>query len=496
MSLGICWLLFFYELCGEWQINAQYNYGYVVPLLTAILVWRRWPERPAASPPARAGLICLISAGLLLFQLPVRLVIQANPEWRLIYWLHGLQALGLSFCFLYWLGGWRWVRFFAPPLAFALIAVPWPMDLEQSVIQGLMRFVAGLTVDVADWLNIPAIQDGNLVKIGVGVVGIDEACSGVRSLQSALMLSLFLGEMNRFSVFRRLGLVAGSLLFVLFANLSRTTFLVWAAADRGIHQMEAWHDTAGILVMVIVLAGLMLLAHWIRPRNQPPVVRSAAEPSVFPPIPLWAGLSIIAWLGVTEAATEFWYRSHEAHLVPNARWTVAWPTGSPRFSRRNLPEKSLAILRCSNSESVSWQDEDGNQWSAFFLRWEPGKNSAQLAKGHRPEICLPAAGAQLVDDLGQVAFQVNGIEMLFRHETFESRGGLLHVFYSLCSDFRAANEEPLLENGTEASRLQAVLAGKRNLGQQVLEIALQEPDSSDEAVALLKKQLPPLVRRK
>jgi exosortase len=488
--------LFFDELRIEWQINAQYSFGYAVPFLSAILLWRRWPERPPASSRRNIGAVCLAATGLLLLQLPLRLAIQANPEWRLIYWLHGLQALGLSFCFLYWLGGWRWVRFFAPPLAFALIAVPWPMELEQMVIQGLMRLVAGLTVDIADWLNIPAIQDGSLVKIGVGVVGIDEACSGVRSLQSALMLSLFLGEMNRFSVLRRLCLVGGSLIFVLLANLSRTTFLVWAAANRGFHQMEAWHDTAGILVMVIVLPCLMLLSHWMRPRQQRYFAGASPQPSVFPPMPLWAGLSVIAWIGVTEAATEVWYRSHEAHLIPNPRWALAWPTASPRFTKGAVPERSLAILRCSDSESASWQDEDGNQWSAFFLRWEPGRNSAQLAKGHRPEICLPAAGLRLVGDLGQLALQANGIDMLFRHETFESEGRFLHVFYSLCSDYRAPNEDPLLENGTQASRLQAILAGKRNLGQQVLEIAIHEPDNRDEAVSLLKKQLPTLISRK
>src|SRR5580658_3833049 len=298
-ALGVCWILFFYELCGEWQVNAQYSYGYVVPLLSAVLVWRRWPERPEASPHRNAGLVCLAAIGLLLFQLPLRLAIQANPEWRLIYWLHGFQALGLSLCLLYWLGGWRWVRFFAPSLAFALIAVPWPMDLEQMVIQGLMRFVAGLAVDMADWLNIPAIQDGNLVKIGVGVVGIDEACSGVRSLQSALMLSLFLGEMNRFSVLRRISLLGGSLLFVLVANLTRTTFLVWAAAHRGLHQMEAWHDTAGFLVMIIVLPGLLLLAHWMKPKGERPFARGPARRSVFAPIPVWVGLIMFAWIATT-----------------------------------------------------------------------------------------------------------------------------------------------------------------------------------------------------
>src|SRR5580658_3396333 len=52
LALGVCWLLFFNELRGEWQINPQYSYGYVVPLLGAALLWRRWPDRPAAIPGA------------------------------------------------------------------------------------------------------------------------------------------------------------------------------------------------------------------------------------------------------------------------------------------------------------------------------------------------------------------------------------------------------------------------------------------------------------
>jgi len=40
-----------------------------------------------------------------------------------------------------------------------------------------------------------------------------------------------------------------------------------------------------------------------------------------------------------------------------------------------------------------------------------------------------------------------------------------------------------------------VMAGKRNLGQKVLEIVIQGPDTKDEAVTLLKQQLPSLIHR-
>jgi exosortase len=495
LAVAACWVLFFNELRGEWAVNAQYNYGYVVPLLGLALLWRRWPERVAASSRTGTLLAGVISAALLFLVLPFQVILQANPEWRLIYWLNGFQAVGLSCCLLYCLGGWSWVRYFVPPLLFMLIAIPWPMEMETAIIQGLMRLVAGLTVEVAGWLGIPAVQHGNLIEVGAGIVGIDEACSGVRSLQSALMLSLFLGEMHRFTWRRRAGLLGASLLFVLIANLARTSFLVWAAANRGMHQMETWHDTAGILVMLIALPGLLGLAHLMKPKTPPAVSGSAPGPIPLTILPRWAGIAALAWIGLSLLATETWYRTHEKSLISNVRWTIAWPAQSPQFKQSKLPGNSLAILRCSNSNAASWLDDEGNLWSAFLLRWDPGKNSVELAKGHRPDICFPAAGARLAEDFGQTNLLAGDVVLPFRHQSFQSGAKLLHVFYCLWSDRRAPDQPASSKSGPWNKRWQAVFAGERNLGQQVLEIVLQGPESSDEAVATLKRELPNLVRR-
>jgi exosortase/archaeosortase family protein len=309
------------------------------------------------------------------------------------------------------------------------------------------------------------------------------------------MLSLFLGEMHRFSAFRRTALVGASLVFVLLANLGRTTFLTWAAANRGLHQMEAWHDTAGILVMVIVLLSLFGLAHLMKPKatkvSQNPV---GAASSLFT-VPCWVAISVLVWIGITEVATEVWYRTHERDLVSNVRWSVAWPTQAAHFKKTAVPEKSLAILRCSNSDSAVWEDAEGNEWSAFFLRWNAGKNSVQLAKGHRPDICFPAAGANLVEDLGQVTVNANGINLPFKHQTFESGSHLLHVFYCLWPDRISRKDKPLIEDSSRSSRLQAVLAGKRNLGQQVLEVVISGPQTSDAAVSLIQQQSLDLIHK-
>jgi exosortase/archaeosortase family protein len=367
------------------------------------------------------------------------------------------------------------------------------MTWEVSITQGLMRFVAGITVEVVGWMGIPAVQHANLVEVGTGMIGIDEACSGVRSLQSAFMLSLFLGEMNQFSVIRRTALLGASLLLVVAANITRTTFLVWTGANRGLGQLEAWHDAAGMLVMLIVLPALLGLAWFMKPKTSRSL-RADRQAWRRPVWPRWAGVAAISWIGACMLATEVWYRAHETGLAANARWSVVWPEQSPEFKKTELPRNSLAVLRCSNSDSAVWQDEAGNDWSGFVLRWNPGRNSAQLARGHRPEICFPASGARLLQDYGLVSMPVGGVDLVFHHQSFETAAGLAHVFYSLSSDRGPASEAALLDDGSYASRIQAVAAGRRNLGQQVLEIVVHGPESGAEAAALLQLRLPGLIR--
>jgi exosortase len=499
--VAVCWLLFFNELSGEWQVNAQYSYGYVVPLLGAVLFWRRWPDRPVARP-GKSPLLPYVVVGLLLLELPFSLVFEANPEWRLLYWVNGFQVVSLALALLYHLGGRSWMRHFAPPLLFMLIAVPWPMVQEQMVIQGLMRFVAALTVLVVGVLGIPAIQHGNLIEVTTGIVGIDEACSGVRSLQSALMLSLFLGEMHRFSHGRRFMLLAFSLLFVVVANVSRTTTLVYTAATQGLARMERIHDTVGNIVMFIVLPCLIGMAYLIKPKEGPAVAQPASQPEarpkdIFPSVPRWVGVSAIIWLVLIQVGTEFWYRSHESKLVSNTTWAFAWPVQDANFHKDAIPQTSLAILRCTDSQSANWVDDGGNNWSVFLLRWSPGRNSEQLAKVHKPEICFPAAGAKLLDDFGRVTLKPNGVSMTFHDQSFSTGAGLIHVFYCLWSDRIAPGEDTTKEedNNSQAGRIRAVLAGKRNLGQQVLEIVIHGPESNDDAVKVLQQSLPNLIKR-
>jgi exosortase len=495
MVLAVCWGFVFNGLRVDWATNPQYGYGWFVPLLALGLFRLRWNTRPAAAPAQAGREPAVLAACALAALLPIRLIEEANPEWRLIQWAHALEMVLVTFWCVYYAGGRPWVRHFAFPVCFLLVAVPWPVPLEQAFVQNLMRVVAGLTVEAVGFLNIPAVQHGNIIQISSGLVGVDEACSGIRSLQTAFFICLFLGELYRFAPARRLWLLLLGFGVALACNVARTFFLVWSAARQGLDRMHAQHDAAGRLVLVITLACIWGVAWWLKRSRPPAPVRPAGEATGrIPPGRVVVGAMI--WILAVEAATEAWYRAHESKALENAHWSIVWPDAQSNAVPVPIDPSVQATLRCNEGRAEVWQDAAGCQWQAFFFRWGPGRNSAQLAGAHTPDICLRGVGYELTHDLGPQLVPVDGLQLPFHQYVF-SRGHLpLHVFYCRWED-RLAMQQPedLREDGTKTSRLRAVLAGRRHLGQRVFEVAISGPGNSDEALAALRSQLPRMIRK-
>src|SRR5213076_2271566 len=205
----------------------------------------------------------------LLLLLPARLFEIANPEWRLLAWVHTAAVVVLTLLLIRWAGpaGAGWLRHFAFPVLFIFVAVPWPTLVETPVTQGLMRVVARIAAEAAMLLGTPAQVEGNLIRVTNGLVGVNEACSGIRSLQTSLMISLLFGEVKRFSVFRRLTLVVCAVVIALLANFLRAVFLVLIAATENRSEVGRWHDIAGYTIIALVFVTTMALVYLLGRRK-------------------------------------------------------------------------------------------------------------------------------------------------------------------------------------------------------------------------------------
>lgn len=528
------------ELSGEWSVNEQYNFGWFVPFFALYLFALRWQDRPEQKPESQKSEIrsrrvaaVLIAIPALLALLPVRLFEIANPEWRLLAWVHATAVVTLTLLLLWWMGGSRWVRHFAFPIAFIFIAVPWPTALETPVIQGLMRVVARVAAETAMLLGTPAQVEGNLIRVSSGLVGVNEACSGIRSLQTSLMIGLLFGELKRLSILRRVALVACAVALALLANFFRAVFLVQVAATESISEVGRWHDIAGYTIIALVFVATMVIAYLLGRRNPAnPVVTEfspaesgsgdarVARKSQPTQMPLQFPVSFMAaalcWLLLVEIGTASWYHLHERNLVNGIRWGVRWPDQSPNFRKLKIDSEIRGVLRFDEGEAAAWTLTSPTSENAplakpfgavepkssdtqvngarentlscllYLFRWKPGRNSALLANLHRPDVCLPASGWTQVADDGVRKYPVNGsLELPFRHFEFQRAFGdsppqTAHAFYCLSED--RVSGSPVVPHGanspsmsgsrsewTRAERLKAVLEGRRHLGQQVIE---------------------------
>ncbi|MDD5262397.1 MAG: exosortase/archaeosortase family protein [Methylacidiphilales bacterium] len=469
--LALLWLMLVKQLSADWTLNPQYSYGWLMPFLSGYLLWLRWMSRP---PPDRPAQFPAWTGWIVAFcLLPIRLLQEANPDWRLVSWALALVVLAITVWMIYLSGGRSWVRHFIFPFAFMLLSVPWPTGLETALEQNLMRGVAGVTVEVMNWLGVWAVQQGNLIHLSQGVIGINEACSGIRSLQSTLMASLFVGEFYQLRPARRGGLLAFGLVCAVVFNLLRALFLTGLCVLRGQAALASWHDPAGLLILSLSFAVLLLVAARLRtapePRDPQPRIKI---PSVSLP-PFRAAVVLLVWIFLVEVLTEGWYRLHE-HPQPHlAEWKLEWPPKGASYEKREIPSEIKSILRYDEGWQGVMKRPDGSTWNVFSFRWNPGKGAETLARSHSPEICLPAAGGTLLESAGEEVLDLTGLRLPLRMYTFRWNGRILHVFYVLSEqrDVKGLREWPSVD-GSRFRRFEAVIEGKRQLGQQVLEIVV------------------------
>src|SRR5438874_6920202 len=364
LLLAALWVGLCRELSGEWSVNEQYNFGWFVPFFALYLFWLRWQDRPPPEIPNPKSQIPnhRILAGVvgftaLLLLLPLRLFEIANPEWRLLAWIHALAVVTLTLLLLWWAGGKAWLRHFAFPVAFIFIAVPWPTALETPVIQGLMRIVAHVAAETAMLLGTPAQVEGNLIRVSNGLVGVNEACSGIRSLQTSLMIGLLFGEVKRLSVLRRLALVVCAGAIALLANFLRAVFLVMVAATENLSEVSRWHDIAGYSIIAFVFVATLALAYLLGRKRAPVAagvppaesgcsgtrVACKSRPTRLPlQFPVSLVTVALCWLLFIEIGTTAWYRLHERNLISGIRWNVQWPEQATNFRKVKIDNEIRA----------------------------------------------------------------------------------------------------------------------------------------------------------
>jgi exosortase len=299
-----------------WSRKEDYSFGWLVPLFTAYVVYDRWPQilarlrevetGPASARWVRWTLNTAASLGLLggalffllgafyragagtsqpgTFALTLGMVAIVLP---LIYFnvpdpaigalapkrqeravegsslrqgfgsqdgpYQGIQALWADSRF-------RVAALFIFPVLVWLISAPLVSAIESQISLFLLRKVVTVVAFVFDMLGFPLEQQGNVLMLPKGPVGVADACSGIRSLTACLFAGSFLGATFFTETWKKVTLVVAAMFFAFLMNLGRSLFLTgWAYAYGPDAINGTVHDVAGYAVLGLTCVGLLLL---------------------------------------------------------------------------------------------------------------------------------------------------------------------------------------------------------------------------------------------
>ncbi len=485
MALVYLWVRLINNLRIEWATDPQYGYGLIVPFLCGGLFLRRYASAKQAPPNPSAGKILGVSSVIFtwlfaLCYLPVRLVEAATPEWRIIQWVFGIMTVGVTLGVIWTTLGKRWMTELAFPISFILVAIPWPTLFEAPIIQGLTHFSALVVMQMLYVAGVPALLHGNLIQVASGIVGIEEACSGIRSFQTSLMTCLFLGEFFRLRIPWRILFIPAGFLLALIFNIGRMFFLTMIAAHNGVAAIEAYHDPAGVSTALFCTAILWLLGYWLwrrqnaetSPHSTGPnkvVSDGTSQPGLNSSKIQYLGWALAGWLALVEVGVHAWYYERDQHIHKSPDWTFQFPSENPSFKSLAIDETTRNLLRYDQGKEGTWTAPDGTFWQAFYFDWRPGRVAGYLAKRHTPEICLTAMGLKMEEGPQLSFLDVHGIELPIRRYVFANDTSRVQVFH--CRWESGASRDAYVQNESARYNLvRAVWEGRGDRGQKVFEI--------------------------
>ena len=257
-ALVVCWWV--WELSHHWAAMVEYQFGWIVVALAAFLAWERVPNQPERLPgrhPLLVTALSLVGFVIVLGAELYRIGLARTPTQVM---LMSLGCASFVLAQMLALGGGAWTRHFLFPVIFFFVAVPIPKFFWNPIVFGLQAFVAMLNVEALNLMGVPAIQQNHVIQLPNTTVGVDEACSGVRSLQSSIMAALFIGDLT----LRRAGWKVFFLMFgvalAVLGNFGRSLYLSVTAYRGGPDALKAVHDSAGWSVLLFTAVGMAVLA--------------------------------------------------------------------------------------------------------------------------------------------------------------------------------------------------------------------------------------------
>ena len=239
-------------LVRQWDNDEDYSHGFFVLPLAAYFLWERRQQLREAEPRPSAFGLAVLAGSLLCFTAG-----QFGSE----LFLTRVSLIGVAAGLVLFLYGWRHLRLAAFPLAFLLLMVPLPEIIFNRITFPLQMLASQVGEVMISASGVPVLREGNVLLLPNRTLEVAEACSGIRSLMSLVMLAIVLGYFTERRTWVRVAIALAAVPIAVVANAIRVAgtglasyWISPAAAEGFFHTFSGW-------LMFIVALGALLLFH-------------------------------------------------------------------------------------------------------------------------------------------------------------------------------------------------------------------------------------------
>jgi exosortase len=237
------------ELARRWFDDPQYSHGFLVPAISAAMLWvRRDALTAGAARPAWWGVPILFAAAL----------VRWAGAYFCVDWFDAVSLLPCLAAFALLASGWTALRRSAPAIAFLIFMIPLPYAIETAVIHPMKRAATAVSTYLLQLIGIPALADGNVIHLGATDLGVVEACGGLRMLLCLLALAAAATVLWTAPTWQKALLLLSAAPVALASNVMRITITGIFEEWFGGALASRFHDWIGWLMMPLALGLLWL----------------------------------------------------------------------------------------------------------------------------------------------------------------------------------------------------------------------------------------------
>ena len=393
--VGAIILAIFYDgltFMVHWWERDEYSHGYLIPFITAFLIWQKKDELEQI--PFNGSWIGVL---LVLFGALVFFVGELSSLYTIIQYGFLIVLYGVALSIM----GWRAFRVILVPLLILAFMIPLPNFIYNNLSSELQLISSQIGVAFIRLFGISVYLEGNVIDLGTYKLQVVEACSGLRYLFPLMTLGFIAAYFFKEAFWKRAIIFLSTIPITVLMNSFRIGAIGVMVEHWGQSMAEGFlHDFEGWIIFMACTA-ILILEMWVLThigKDRKPL-REAFGLEFPEPTPADANIvsrkiptQVFAATGVLVLALLVSTQLDErTEIIPERASFAGFPAEIGYWKGRpdQLDQITLDVLKLDDYVISDYVDEN-NKLVNFYVAYYGSQSKGESA--HSPRSCLPGGG--------------------------------------------------------------------------------------------------------